>query len=202
MTAIKYNKERLYQHDVTIYTEANPNPNSMKFMFNFMLLEAGESIDFPSAEEAQLSPLVQALFGFSYVERVFMMSNFITITKNEEAEWQQINTEIRGFLKNWFDEKKPIFDDAAADELSSQSFDTEIVQRIKSILDEYIKPAVEMDGGAIQFHTFDEESGVLTVQLQGSCSGCPSSTVTLKQGIENLMKRMVPTVKEVIAEGV
>ncbi len=185
---------------VNIYTESNPNPNSLKFVANFMLMPAGESQDFPNIEETNEAPLAKGLFEkFSYVKRVFYMSNFITVTKDESVEWHEVKSEIQGYVKQYLESGESIFTAAPAVPDAS-SDEPEIETRIKDILDEYIKPAVEMDGGAISFESFNE--GKVKVQLQGSCSGCPSSTVTLKSGIENLLKRMVPEVQEVEAEGV
>ncbi|MDN4166040.1 NifU family protein [Cytophagales bacterium LB-30] len=185
---------------VTIYMEANPNPNSLKFVFNFMLMPEGESLDYPDSAAAADSPLAQELFKLPYVGRVFFMSNFITITKNTEQDWLEIREEIKEFLKGYFEKGGIIAHPKALEKPAVSENETEVVGKIKNILDEYIRPAVEQDGGAIQFHSFDE--GKVKVLLQGSCSGCPSSTITLKAGIENLLKRMVPEVQEVVAEGV
>ncbi len=186
---------------VNIYMEANPNPNSMKFMINFMLLQEGVTFDYPNLESAQDSPLAQELFNIPRVERVFYMSNFITITKAENVEWIEVQEEIKGVIKPYLENEKPlILQEFDKDPLFDEN-DSEVVKQIKGILDEYIRPAVEQDGGAIAFASFQE--GVVKVNLQGSCSGCPSSTVTLKAGIENLLKRMLPNdVTEVVAEGV
>jgi len=185
---------------VHLYMEANPNPNSLKFVANFMLVEEGVSYDFPDAASAGASQLAQELFNFSAVQRVFIASNFVTITKSEEVEWTEVQTIFRDHIRQYLEsgqkavqvliEKDPLFDEN----------DSEIVKKIKGILDEYIRPAVEQDGGAIVFHSYVD--GVVKVLLQGSCSGCPSSTVTLKAGIQNLLTRMLPEVKEVKAEGV
>ena len=185
---------------VHLYMEANPNPNSLKFVANFMLVEEGVSYDFPDAASAGASQLAQELFNFSAVQRVFIASNFVTITKSEEVEWTEVQTILRDHIRQYLEsgqkavqvliEKDPLFDEN----------DSEIVKKIKGILDEYIRPAVEQDGGAIVFHSYVD--GVVKVLLQGSCSGCPSSTVTLKAGIQNLLTRMLPEVKEVQAEGV
>jgi len=185
---------------VHLYMEANPNPNSLKFVANFMLVEEGVSYDFPDAASAGASQLPQELFNFSAVQRVFIASNFVTITKSEEVEWTEVQTIFRDHIRQYLEsgqkavqvliEKDPLFDEN----------DSEIVKKIKGILDEYIRPAVEQDGGAIVFHSYVD--GVVKVLLQGSCSGCPSSTVTLKAGIQNLLTRMLPEVKEVQAEGV
>jgi Fe-S cluster biogenesis protein NfuA len=165
-----------------------------------MLVEDGVSFDYPDAASAENSPLAKELFNFAAVQRVFIASNFVTITKSEEVEWMEIQTIIRDHIKQYLEsgqkvviasfEKDPLFDEN----------DSEVVKKIKGILDEYIRPAVEQDGGAIVFHSFHD--GIVKVQLQGSCSGCPSSTVTLKAGIQNLLTRMLPEVKEVVAEGV
>lgn len=185
---------------VHLYMEANPNPNSLKFVANFMLVEDGVSFDYPDSTSAENSPLAKELFNFAAVKRVFIASNFVTVTKSEEVEWPEIQTIIRDHIKQYLEsgkkavrakfEKDPLFDES----------DSEVVKKIKGILDEYIRPAVEQDGGAIVFHSFRD--GVVKVLLQGSCSGCPSSTITLKAGIQNLLTRMLPEVKEVEAEGV
>ena len=185
---------------VHLYMEANPNPNSLKFVANFMLVEEGLSFDFPDPASAGASQLAKELFNFTAVQRVFIASNFVTITKAEDVEWAEVQTIFRDHIRQYLEsgqqavqvllEKDPLFDEN----------DSEIVKKIKGILDEYIRPAVEQDGGAIVFHSFAD--GVVKVLLQGSCSGCPSSTVTLKAGIQNLLTRMLPEVREVQAEGV
>lgn len=186
---------------VNIYMEANPNPNSMKFVVNFMLLEDGISVDYPDAASAEDSPLAQALFKIEGVQRVFYMSNFITVTKSADLDWIELQDPIRAVIKPYLEEEKPlILQEFNKDPLFDPD-DSEVVKQIKGILDEYIRPAVEQDGGAITFSSFQD--GVVKVDLQGSCSGCPASTVTLKSGIENLLRRMLPNdVKEVVAEGV
>lgn len=184
---------------IDIYLESNPNPNSMKFVFNFMLFPEGMHLDYPDKEAAEGSPLAYELFEFPYVKRVFFMSNFITITKDEEKDWREISHELKTFLKTYFEEGKPLLiDDIEENDINED--DSEVVKKIKTVLNEYIRPAVEQDGGAIRFHSYVD--GVVKVLLQGSCSGCPSSTITLKAGIENLLKRMVPEVTTVEAEGV
>lgn len=184
---------------VNLYMEANPNPNSMKFVANFMLLPDGVSLDFPSAEEASNSPLASELFKLSFVDRVFFMSNFVTVTKKGDLDWLEIREQIKEIIKNYLEAGNLVVKELDDNNQINED-DPESVKKIKGILDEYIRPAVEQDGGAITFHSF--ENGVLKVLLQGSCSGCPSSTVTLKAGIENLMKRMLPEVQSVEAEGV
>ncbi len=190
---------------ITIYTEATPNPNSMKFVFNFELLPEQISFDYTSPADGitkeKNSPLAVALFGMEFVERVFITSNFITITKNETTLWEDEIFGIKQFLKSYLEEKKPIFINPDFDSEQDNESDP-IISKIKDALNQYVKPAVESDGGAISFHSFDPETGLVKVLLQGSCSGCPSSTMTLKAGIEALLTRMIPEVKEVAAEGV
>lgn len=192
--------------NVTIYTESSPNPNSMKFVANFYLLE-NENVDFSSVEETSNSPLAKALFDeYSYINRVFIASNFVTLTKDENTNWYEVIPGIKEFITNYLAEEKAVFTDGIESQIKekqapSMNSTGVIENKIKALLDDYVRPAVESDGGAISFHSYDE--GVVTVLLQGSCSGCPSSTVTLKSGIENLLKRMMPDeVKEVVAEGV
>lgn len=189
------------QRYVNLYLEANPNPNSLKFVANFMLVPEGQSFDFPDLESAQNSPLAQELFSFDFVERVFIMSNFVTVTKTEGVEWLEIQSLLKTKIKEYLEKDKPVVIHQAQVSTASSENETDIEKKIKGILDEYIRPAVESDGGAIQFHSYDD--GVVKVLLQGACSGCPSSTVTLKAGIENLLKRMMPEeIKSVVAEGV
>ena len=126
------------------------------------------------------------------------MSNFITVTKREEVDWFEVKGEIQQFIKSYLERDQPVLTEVVEKSLDEELTGDDIDTRIKGVLEEYIRPAVEMDGGAINFHSYNE--GVVKVLLQGSCSGCPSSTITLKSGIENLLKRMVPEVKEVVAE--
>jgi Fe-S cluster biogenesis protein NfuA len=168
-----------------------------------MLVPEGTTFDFADVESAAVgSPLAAELFTFDYVSRVFITSNFITVTKKEEADWDEIISPIKGFIKTYFEEGKPLLTQKKMSEYDADLNveEPEVVKKIKGLLDEYVRPAVESDGGAINFHSFHD--GIVKVHLQGSCSGCPSSTITLKAGIENLLKRMVPEVKEVVAEGV
>jgi len=185
---------------VEIYTEKNPNPNSLKFVSDQVLLPEG-TVEYTDAESAWNCPLAKDLFKFNFVTGVFITANFVTVTKTDLVGWEDIAGMISSLIKGYLEEGKPLFIEAIkANTISAD--DPEIIQKIKELLDEYIRPAVEQDGGAIHFKSFDDASGVVTVQLQGSCSGCPSSTITLKAGIENLMKRMIPEVQEVVAENV
>ncbi len=174
---------------IHIYLESNPNPNSLKFVVNEMLVPEGMSFDFPTPTEAEEAPLAQELFMYPFVDRVFYMSNFITVTKKEDVEWIEIQETLKNHIKTFLESGKLILDMKSPD-AEPQEEESESVKKIKTILDEYIRPAVEQDGGAITFHSFKDKK--VTVTLQGSCSGCPSSTITLKAGIENLFKKMMP----------
>ena len=188
---------------VSIYTEMTPNPETMKFVAN-KLLYPGKSVDFQDIDSAKPSPLALDLFSFPFVKSVFIASNFVTLTKTSETDWDDVKPSIRQFLKDYLEDGKVIVNEdelpasKAADGNIVLSEDGDVVKRIKELLENYVKPAVEMDGGAIQFKKF--EDGVVTLMLQGSCSGCPSSMITLKSGIEGMMKRMIPEVTEVVAE--
>lgn len=174
---------------IHIYLESNPNPNSLKFVVNEMLIPDGMSFDFPDAKSANEAPLAKELFEYPFVDRVFYMSNFVTVTKTEDTEWLEIQEKLKKHIQGFLESGKLILD---AKPLASAppEIETETVKKIKTILDEYIRPAVEQDGGAITYHSYHDKK--VTVTLQGSCSGCPSSTITLKAGIENLFKKMMP----------
>jgi len=188
---------------VSIYTEMTPNPETMKFVAN-KLLYPGKSVDFKNEESASASPLAMQLFSFPFVKSVFIASNFVTLTKTDETEdWQDVIPSVTQFLKEYLEEGNVIINEeelAARKPESTNEIhvdDGDVVKRIKELLENYVKPAVEMDGGAIQFLSY--ENGTVNLMMQGSCSGCPSSMITLKAGIEGMMKRMIPEVKEVVA---
>jgi Fe-S cluster biogenesis protein NfuA len=189
---------------ISIYTEMTPNPETMKFVAN-KLLYPGKSIDFPDETTAGPSPLAKELFSFPFIKSVFIASNFVTLTKTAETEdWQDVIPTIKQFLKEYLEAGGPIVNEDEVATIKKEATNTvdadddDVVKRIKELLDNYVRPAVEMDGGAIQFKSYD--AGVVNLMLQGSCSGCPSSMITLKAGIEGMMKRMIPEVKEVVAE--
>jgi Fe-S cluster biogenesis protein NfuA len=188
---------------VSIYTEMTPNPETMKFVAN-KLLYPSKSIDFQNEQSASPSPLAKELFGFPFIKGVFIASNFVTLTKTVETDWNEVIPSLREFLKEYLEEGKVVInEDEIVKPIESNATsgdDSEIVTRIKELLENYVKPAVEMDGGAISFKSY--HNGSVTLSLQGSCSGCPSSMITLKSGIEGMMKRMIPEVKEVLAEAV
>ncbi|ANI89868.1 thioredoxin [Arachidicoccus ginsenosidimutans] len=189
---------------VSIYTEMTPNPATMKFVAN-KLLYPGKSIDFQDETTAGPSPLAKELFSFPFIKSVFIASNFVTLTKTNEVEdWQDVIPQVKQFLKEYLESGATIINEDEVSKIVPESSneishdDDDIVKRIKELLDNYVRPAVEMDGGAIQYKSYNE--GIVNLMLQGSCSGCPSSMITLKAGIEGMMKRMIPEVKEVIAE--
>jgi Fe-S cluster biogenesis protein NfuA len=186
---------------VSIYTEMTPNPETMKFVAN-KLLYPGKSIDFPDEASATPSPLAKELFAFPFIRGVFIASNFVTLSKTSDTNWDDVIPTIREFLKAYLEEGKVVVNQEQVVVKKETSVlnesDGDVVERIKELLENYVKPAVEMDGGAISFKGYD--SGTVTLMLQGSCSGCPSSMITLKTGIEGMMKRMIPEVKEVVAE--
>src|SRR5690242_1940140 len=187
---------------ISIYTEMTPNPETMKFVAN-KLLYPGKSIDFPDVTSAKASPLAVELFGFPFIRSVFIASNFVTLTKTTDTDWQDVIPTVRQFLKEYLEEGKPVINEEEVQTMKVEASNTvaadddDVVKRIKELLDNYVKPAVEMDGGAIQFRSY--ENGTVNLMMQGSCSGCPSSMITLKAGIEGMMKRMIPEVKEVVA---
>jgi len=188
---------------ISIYTEMTPNPETMKFVAN-KLLYPGKSIDFAEESLATPSPLAKELFGFPFVKGVFIASNFVTLTKTAETEdWQDVIPAIKQFLKDYLENGGVVVNEEELAQMQPtgntvHADDDDVVKRVKELLENYVKPAVEMDGGAIQFKSY--EDGVVNLMLQGSCSGCPSSLITLKAGIEGMMKRMIPEVKEVVAE--
>ncbi len=193
---------------VMLYTEQTPNPESLKFVTNRMLYRG--TADFREEELAiEWSPMAKEIFELPYVKGVYISNNFVTITKEFNYAWEDIMLPAKAFIKAYIEAEKPIIKDGfseAMEKIEAErgvSYDyseeeVEIVAKIKELIETYVKPAVEMDGGNIEFKSFDK--GVVTVILQGSCSGCPSSTVTLKSGIEGMLKRMVPEVTEVKSE--
>ena len=188
---------------VTIYAESTPNPAAMKFVANSFLLKEG-SVEYLNILEARNSPLAQKLFAFDGVASVFIAANFVTINKKPKYDWYDLMPILREFIKGYIESGVKVFAGPSgqkADEKIEQTTTTNKVEsKIIEMLDEYVKPAVEGDGGAIHFKSFDENDGKLTLVLKGACSGCPSSMVTLKAGIERLLKQYIPEVQEVVAE--
>ncbi len=187
---------------VEIYTEMTPNPESLKFVTNQHILPNFQ-LDFRTKELASGSALAKMLFEIPFVNGVFIANNFVTVTKKAEYDWFEITPELKEAIKGFLQSGAKAVDDALLpkDILQSQNpsaANNDPEAKIKELLEKYVKPAIQMDGGHIEFKSF--EQGVVRLSLQGSCSGCPSSTITLKSGIEGLLKRMVPEVEEVVAD--
>lgn len=195
---------------VSVYAEMTPNPATMRYVVNRPLLPDGRMLEFRTMEEADgVSPLAARILNLPFADGVFIGGNFITVTKNDVVTWDLVQLELREFIQEYLNtDGRVLSDEAGADGVKSAeeravshtAAATPEEARIVQVLDEYVAPAVANDGGHIAFRSFQE--GVVTVQLQGACSGCPSSLVTLKGGIENLLKQMVPGVREVVAEEV
>ncbi len=193
---------------VMLYFEDTPNPESLKFVTNRMLYRG--TADFREEELAiKWSPLGKALFEHAYVKGVYISNNFVTVTKEFNYAWEDLKYKLKDQIKTYVEEGGVILNEGFTEAMEAleaergagyqySEDDAAIVKKIKELIETYVKPAVEMDGGNIAFKHFDK--GIVTVILQGSCSGCPSSTVTLKAGIEGMLKRMVPEVTEVVAE--
>lgn len=198
-------------YPTTIYAEMTPNPATMKFVANRLMIQHDAVAEFMTKAEAKgFSPLAEQLFQFPFVKSVFIAVNFVTITKNDSIGWEYVTMELREFVSDYLrnnewavTEIPPVKKDEKpvnTVQLLNPDSLSEIDKKIMGILDEFVRPAVENDGGAIHYKSFDE--GKVSVILRGSCSGCPSSQATLKQGIETLLKQMMPEVTEVVAEEV
>lgn len=182
---------------VTVYAEITPNPSVMKFVANKPLADG--TFEFKNIDDATDAPLAKALFNFPFVKEVFISSNYVSVMKYNVSEWQEISMELREFIRSYIEQGKEILNDAILTKETEQSGvvdghvapTSDIDKEIISILDEYIKPAVAGDGGHIAFDSYDESSKTVRVILQGACSGCPSSTVTLKNGIETMLREML-----------
>lgn len=198
-----------------IYAEETPNPSSIKFVANKLLLVSGATAEYRSAAETKDAPIAQKLFAFPFVKSIFIASNFITITKHEQVEWEEIRDELRVFITEYLNKGNEIIKKLPEQVVAKDSSFKETISvntqhnppandvenKIIEVLEQYIRPAVEQDGGLITFKELKD--GKVTVQMRGSCSGCPSSTMTLKAGIEALLKRLLPDhVKEVVSEAV
>ena len=200
---------------VTVYSEVTPNPQVMKFVADKMLLGTGESAEYLSLNDTiGSSTLAEALFQFPFVEAIFITRNFVAITKNDTINWDLIHGEVRNYIVEFLQTNEVVVQSLPNNETREfikegqddkvvvsiePEINTEQDQMIVDLLEEYVKPAVEADGGAIHFKRFDASNGIVTVVLKGACSGCPSSTATLKGGIESLLKNHLPEVSEVVA---
>ena len=192
------------QTPVTVYAEATPNPAVMKFVANKKI--ATTLFEFTSIDEAKLSPLALELFHFPFVKSVFVEENYVSVTKYDIAEWQDITVELRTRIRDFIAEGKDVVLAEAAEKLQQSApqldkkFENldDVSKEIVNILEEYVKPAVASDGGNIQFMGYNADEKSVSVMLQGACSGCPSSTFTLKNGIENMLKQMLPGKVEIV----
>jgi len=192
---------------IEVYSEATPNPSVMKFATNKSLTQT--NVEYKNIDEAsKSSPLAQAIFNFPFVKEVFISDNYVSVTKYDMVEWSDVFAEVRTFIREYLVSGKIIIKALPSEKKSIQENKVDepkielegIEAQIVDILDEYIKPAVASDGGNIAFRSYDEENKIVSVILQGACSGCPSSTATLKNGIENLLKEMLPNqINEVVA---
>ena len=172
---------------ISIYTESTPNPSVLKFVSNKLIIDG--SFEFNNIDEAQEMEFAKKLFEFSYVKSIYISKNFVSITKYDLKNWDEVTLELRNFIKNYLEINEINF---KRKEVETEEIDLdETSKKIISILDEYIKPAVSSDGGNILFDSYDKDKKLVKVILQGACSGCPSSTVTLKNGIENMLKEML-----------
>ena len=190
---------------ITVYAEVTPNPAVMKFVANKRIVPI--TCEFKTIDEAKDAPLAQELFQFPFVKEVFFDENYVSVSKYEVAEWQEVSAPLREFIRDFLADGKTVVSEAllqraqhAANHNAAQSADDATSQQIIAILDEYVKPAVASDGGNILFQSYEADSKTVNVILQGACSGCPSSTVTLKNGIETMLKNMLgDKVREVVA---
>ena len=206
--AVKENSESRKKIGIEVYAEATPNPSTMKFGTNKSLTTS--DVEYKNIEEAsKSSPLAKALFGFQFVKEVFISENYISITKFDIIEWNDVYAEIRNFISSYLQDNKTIIKELPksiekTNKPSTQENDSTELEgtpaKIVAILDEYIRPAVASDGGNIAFKSYDQESKIVSVILQGACSGCPSSTITLKNGIETMLQEMLPNeISQVVA---
>ena len=172
---------------ISIYTESTPNPSVLKFVSNKLIVDG--SFEFNNIDEAQEMEFAKKLFEFSYVKSIYISKNFVSITKYDLKNWDEVTLELRNFIKNYLERNEINFKRKEVE--TEEIYLDETSKKIISILDEYIKPAVSSDGGNILFDSYDKDKKLVKVILQGACSGCPSSTVTLKNGIENMLKEML-----------
>ncbi|KAK4403969.1 NifU-like protein 4, mitochondrial [Sesamum angolense] len=185
-----------------IQTQSTPNPASLMFYPGKPLMDTG-SADFPNARTAMSSPLAKNLFGIDGITRVFFGTDFVTVTKSEDSSWDFLKPEVFAAIMDFYSSEQPLFLDSntvASMDTAIHEDDSETVAMIKELLETRIRPAVQDDGGDIEFVRFDPDTGIVKLRMQGACSGCPSSSVTLKSGIENMLMHYVPEVKGVEQE--
>lgn len=202
-----------------VYAESTPNPSAMKFVANKILLDGTLPLEFLNSANAKSSPLATALFNFPFIKSVFIAGNYVTLFKADAIAWDEVTLELREFLREYLSSGKLVVSQNStppphvegeftspqkkelevANEVDHSVPQTEIEQKIIATLEQYIRPAVEQDGGMIVFRSFKD--GIVSLLMRGACSGCPSSTVTLKAGIQAILKKFVPEVIEVVSEG-
>lgn len=188
---------------VEVYAESTPNPSVMKFVANIKLTE--NDLEFKNSEAIENAPLAVELFNFPFVREIFISENYVSVTKNDTVEWPEVTVEIRSFIRQYIADGKTIALATAVPQKVSEVYNhdvqlDDVSKQIIDILEEYIKPAVAADGGNIMFQSYSPSSKTVNVILQGACSGCPSSTITLKNGIENMLKQLIPgEINEVVA---
>jgi len=194
---IKVDENKAKKQPITVYGETTPNPSALKFVVSKMLTR--NAIEYKNIDQTASSPLAQELFKFPYVKEIFIDENYISVTKYEINDWSEITLELRTFIKQFIENGGTVLDENLIqttkkdDSVKDEAFDKLDVtsQQIINILEEYVKPAVAADGGNIAFESYNEDDKTVKVLLQGACSGCPSSTFTLKSGIENMLKSML-----------
>ncbi|PVX45346.1 Fe-S cluster biogenesis protein NfuA [Flavobacterium sp. 103] len=194
---ITVDENKTKKQPVTVYGESTPNPSALKFVVNKMITK--NAVEFKNIDQSAPSPLATELFKFPYVKEIFIDENYISVTKYDINEWQDITMELRTFIKQFIENGGTVLDETLIqtiikdEKTKDESFDSldETSQKIINILEEYVKPAVAADGGNILFDSYDESSKTVKVIMQGACNGCPSSTFTLKSGIENMLKSML-----------
>ncbi len=191
--------------NTTVTPEATPNPDSYKFMFNHEI--STESMSFNDPLQSSRSPLAHKIFGFPWVDSVFIGTNFVTINKQDWVDWDMIAEPLSNLLKEHIEDGQPVFAEQSKASNEQPNYegqkhtinpdDSELIIKIKNFLDSEIRPFVAMDGGDVNFYSFNEDNGLLEINMTGACDGCPSSTATLKMGIESRIQEIIPEVKEV-----
>ena len=196
-TILTVDENKSKKQPITVYGETTPNPAALKFVVSRMLTKT--PVEYKNIDQTSSSPLAQELFKFPYVKEVFIDENYVSVTKYEINDWQEITLELRTFIKQFIENGGTVIDESLLDialkdeKVKDATFDSldETSQKIINILEEYVKPAVAADGGNIVFDSYDDQTDTVKVMMQGACNGCPSSTFTLKSGIENMLKSML-----------
>jgi Fe-S cluster biogenesis protein NfuA len=196
-TILTVDENKSKKQPITVYGETTPNPAALKFVVSRMLTKT--PVEYKNIDQTSSSPLAQELFKFPYVKEVFIDENYVSVTKYEINDWQEITLELRTFIKQFIENGGTVIDESLLDialkdeKVKDANFDSldETSQKIINILEEYVKPAVAADGGNIVFDSYDDQTDTVKVIMQGACNGCPSSTFTLKSGIENMLKSML-----------